>query len=80
MSEMLTAKEVSEKLGLARTAIYELVAAGRLACYKIGVNGGRLRFKASDLEASRVGPKVKVDHPPKPPRRVPYVSKYDHGY
>jgi excisionase family DNA binding protein len=81
MSELLTAKQVADQLGISRTTVYELAAGGRLACYRLGARRGRLKFKASDLEAyleaSRVGPKVKTEQPPK---RQAYVSKYDHGF
>jgi excisionase family DNA binding protein len=73
----LNVKEAAEWLGLARSAIYAMVAAGQLACYRIGPNGGRLKFKPSDLDAyvesTRVGPKLKT---PSVSSRPKYVPKY----
>ena len=80
MAEWLGVKEAAEALGLSRSVIYTLVAQGKLACYRLGPNGGRLKFKASDLEAyvegARVGPKPKAAPRPAPVPR----AKYDHGY
>lgn len=72
----LSVKEAAESLGLNRSAVYSLVASKQLVCYRIGPNGGRIRFKASDLDAyvdgCRQGPKVKVAAAP---RRLPYTPK-----
>lgn len=76
MSEgWLTVKTAAEALGLSASTVYDLVAAGELACYRIGLNRGRIRFRPSDLDAylekSRVGPKAKVAPAPTRPRYVP---------
>lgn len=79
MSGMLSVKGAAEHLGLGRSAVYALVASGDLACYKIGPNRGRIRFKPSDLDAylegMRVGPKVRARVTPPRPK-----VKYDHGF
>jgi excisionase family DNA binding protein len=76
----LSVNDVAKELDLGRSSIYALVASGKLACYRMGPNGGRLRFKPCDLEAYvegvRVGPKVKADPVP---RREKYVPKYPLG-
>lgn len=75
----LSVKEAAESLGLNRSAVYALVAKKQLACYRIGPNQGRIRFKASDLEAyvesCREGPKVKST-----PRQKPPPLKYSHDW
>ena len=77
MSEWMSVKQVAVALGLGDKAVYSLVASGDIACYRIGPSRGRIKFKASDLDAYlervRVGPKVKV---PRPPVRVPYIPKH----
>lgn len=79
--EWLTVNGAAERLGVGRSAIYQLVSSGKLACYRMVSNAGKMKFKASDLDAyaegCRVGPKVKPPAPPRPPR---YVPKYDHGF
>jgi excisionase family DNA binding protein len=76
----LSVKDAAEYLGLGRSSVYEIVAAGRLACYRIGPNRGRIRFRPADLDAylerMKVGTKVKTQ--PAPPREE-YVSIYDHS-
>jgi excisionase family DNA binding protein len=73
-SAMMSVKGAAEYLGLGRSAIYELVAAKKLACYRMGPKGGRLKFKAADLDAyterQREGPKTKE------PAKPLYVAKH----
>jgi len=45
---LLTARELGELLGFAAGTIVDWAEAGRLPCFKIG---GRLRFRASEVEA-----------------------------
>lgn len=73
----LSVNDVAAELGLGRSSIAALVASNRLACYRFGPNGGRIRFKPEDVEAyvesTRSGPKVKA---PAPPKRPVYIPKY----
>ena len=43
--------QVAEKLGLSRSAVYELAASEVLASYRVGPKGGSLRFAVGDVEA-----------------------------
>src|SRR3954454_22806006 len=76
-SPYLTVKEAAEFLGINASSIYEMVAANLLVHHRIGPKNGRIRFKASDLDAYvesvRSGPEPKVV---KPPKREVYVPKH----
>ena len=60
----LSVKDAAEYLGLGVSAIYQMAASGELNHYRIGPRGGKIRFKASDLEEylakARRGPKAKA--------------------
>lgn len=76
MNKWLSVNDAAKDLGLGRSAVYALVASKELACYRVGPNRGRLRFKPEDIEAyiqaGRSGPKAtKAPAPPKRPAYVP---------
>jgi excisionase family DNA binding protein len=77
VSTTLSVKQAAEYLGLAASAVYSLANSKQIACYRIGPNKGRLRFKASDLdlylERCREGPRERT---PVVPQRERYVPKY----
>lgn len=50
---MLTAAQVAAQLGLSARAVYDLAKSGALACYRLGVGRGAVRFDAADVEAYR---------------------------
>jgi excisionase family DNA binding protein len=78
--EWLSAKDAAQKLGLSRSVVYQLVASEKIDHYKVGPNGGRIRFRVEDLEAYIA--KCRVSQPAAKaaiPSRKEYVSKYDHS-
>lgn len=50
---MLKAPEVATMLGLSARAVYDLADSGMLACYRLGVGRGAVRFASEDVEAYR---------------------------
>jgi excisionase family DNA binding protein len=44
-------REVAAELGLRPTTVYDLIASGRLVCYRFGPRGGRIRVRPADVEA-----------------------------
>jgi excisionase family DNA binding protein len=69
--ELLTVKQVAERLGIGKTLAYSLVADGRLPSHRIG---GAIRVRPADLErfliGTRVGPGREGPTPAAPrPRR-----------
>ena len=48
---MLKVADVAKRLGVSTALVYQLVAQGRLACYRIGLGRGAIRFAESDVEA-----------------------------
>ena len=48
---MFTVAEVAKQLRVCQTTIYELVADGKLACYRIGRRRGTIRFTEADVSA-----------------------------
>ena len=50
---MLTAATVAQQLGISPRAVYELAKHGLLACHRMGVGGGAVRFAPEDVEAYR---------------------------
>jgi excisionase family DNA binding protein len=73
----LNVREAAESLGVGQGAVYQLVAAGKLACYRLTPGKGRMRFRLEDLaayvEASRVDLKARKAPAPRPRA---YVKKY----
>jgi excisionase family DNA binding protein len=49
--ELLTVKQVAERLQVSSSAVYQLLDAGRLACHRIGTGRGAIRVSESDLES-----------------------------
>ncbi|MNL32801.1 Helix-turn-helix domain protein [compost metagenome] len=50
MSELLTAAEAGQRLGISARTVYAIAKAGRLACHRLGVGNGAIRFDPADLE------------------------------
>ena len=48
---MLTVSQVAEKLNVSESNVYALIAAGHLACHRIGVGRGTIRISTEDLDA-----------------------------
>ena len=48
---MLTVSDVAKRLNVSNALVYQLVAQGRLPCYRIGLRRGAIRFAESDVEA-----------------------------
>ena len=51
MPELLTAAEAGERLGISARTVYAIAKAGKLACHRLGVGNGAVRFDPADLEA-----------------------------
>ena len=47
---LLSIADAARYLGLCTRSVQSLVADGRLACYRIGPDGGRVRFSVADLD------------------------------
>lgn len=47
---MLTAAEAGKLLGLSARTMYDLAKAGKIACHRMGVGDGAVRFDPADLE------------------------------
>ena len=70
---LLTPKEVADRLRVSRATVYNLCECGKLASYRIGVGRGALRISEADLDAfiescrdtsrSRQRPVVKKEPP-----------------
>lgn len=43
-AEMLTVKEVAERLRVSRTCVYQLIERGMLVCHRIGLGRGAIRI------------------------------------
>ena len=58
--KVLKVSEVAERLRVSSSTIYNLVEEGRIACYRIGMGRGSIRFSEEQVEAflqsSRVEP------------------------
>lgn len=46
---MLTAAEAGKLLGLSARTMYDLAKAGKVACHRLGVGDGALRFEEADV-------------------------------
>jgi len=67
--QLLTVREVSTRLRVSPSLVYQLVEAGKLACHRIGTGRGAIRVSSSDLEAYLQGCRSERQAPtPKPPR------------
>jgi excisionase family DNA binding protein len=49
--QLFTVQEVSTRLRISTSAVYELVQKGTLPCHRIGPRGGAIRVSLDDLEA-----------------------------
>lgn len=47
---MLTAAQAGKVLGLSARTMYDLARAGKVACHRLGVGDGAVRFDPADLE------------------------------
>ena len=61
---MMTVKQVAERLGISLAQVYALCSVGRLPCHRFGKGKGAIRVKEEDLdafvEASRFKPPVEL--------------------
>lgn len=62
-SGLIDAAEVARLLGVSRRMVYDLVASGRLRCYRYSPRA--IRFDLVDVEAFRQASRVEVPSPPK---------------
>jgi excisionase family DNA binding protein len=46
---MLNVRDVARELSVSATCVYQLIAAGKLACHRIGVGRGAIRVSEKDL-------------------------------
>lgn len=60
---MLTVSGVAKRLGVSTALVYQLVAQGRLACYRIGLGRGAIRFAESDVDAFLATCRVEPEKP-----------------
>lgn len=78
---MMRVKEVAGRLDVSTCTVYDLVAAGKLRCHRIGMGRGTIRVTeeqlAEFLANSETGPRNVA--PPKP-RTKQYVPRRDHGF
>ena len=51
MSELLTAAEAGNRLGISARSMYAIAKAGKIACHRLGLGNGAVRFDLSDIEA-----------------------------
>ena len=47
--ELLTAKEVSRRLRVSTSLIYQLIESGKLGCHRIGNGRGAIRIRPEDV-------------------------------
>jgi excisionase family DNA binding protein len=47
---VLKVKEVAERLGVSPSTVYSLVEGGRIACHRIGLGRGSIRFTEAQVE------------------------------
>lgn len=47
---MLTAAEAAKLLGLSARTMYDLARSGKIACHRMGVGDGAVRFDPADLQ------------------------------
>lgn len=50
MATLLSYREAADRLGLSTRSLQRLVDAGRVMAYRLGPNGGRVRFAPEDLD------------------------------
>lgn len=49
--DLLKVKDAAKRIGLSARTLYALAAAGKIACYRLGVGDSAVRFAPSDLDA-----------------------------
>lgn len=49
--ELVRASEAGRLLGISARSVYALATAGKLACHRLGVGDGAVRFDPADIEA-----------------------------
>ena len=72
MGKLLTVPEAADLVRLTKWGIYSLVRQGRLPAIKLG---GRMRFRAEDLEAALTAARVQ----PLPGQSQPRPGRARHG-
>lgn len=48
---LLTAAEAGERLGISARSVYAIAKAGKIACHRLGLENGAVRFDPTDIEA-----------------------------
>lgn len=70
LPQLFTVKEVSARLRVSPSLIYQLVETGKLACHRIGTGRGAIRIALSDLDAylqlCRSEHQTPIKTPPRP--------------
>ena len=59
---MLDTNDAATFLNISRSEVYALIRAGKLAHYRLGSNGGAIRFTEKDLQAYVKSCRVKATH------------------
>jgi excisionase family DNA binding protein len=49
-ASLLTAAQAGELLGISARSVYSLAQAGRIACHRLGVGNGAIRFAVADVQ------------------------------
>lgn len=60
---MLKATDVAHQLGISSRAVYDLAASGHLACYRVGVGGGAVRFDQADVDTYKASQTRRAKQP-----------------
>lgn len=67
---LLTVREVAQMLRVSTNCVYDLVAKGKLCCYRVGVGRGAIRVRQEDVSAYLAGCRREPsDEAPAMPRR-----------
>lgn len=78
LPQMLTMEQVCEFLGVTKTTAYALTSSGRLPSYRIGIKGGAIRVRLSDLEAYLESTRTGTAQP-KPPTAPLKLQRLEPG-
>jgi excisionase family DNA binding protein len=57
---LIDLKAAAKYLGLSERTVRDMASAGTIPCYRIGPNGGRLKFRESELDAYVNGCRVQT--------------------
>jgi len=77
MDRLLLVSEVAEQLRCSVSNVYNLVAQGRLKCYRVGAGNAGLRFAAAQVQAfldeSEQTPRGRGANPPAPEKAAGFT-------